>query len=274
LSEEDFGPLLDPRLFRNSEEMKAGVRHLIVDGPYTGKTLSAAEVAKRMRELEKRYPALFRAMAMASVSAWLAPGDTMPRRSDLNSFRALLYVCRVPKSNVESWIEALMRFGEVVPPRSGREWSPGDQMGTGVPESESVFLCHSSGDKEQVRNLYRRLTSDSVRCWFDEENLVPGQDWDREMQRALRDSRFVLACLSNASITKSGYIQKELRSALDVADEQPEGSIFLIPVRLEECEIPERLRRWQHVDLFKFDGYERILRALRYQGSAKLEDLE
>ena len=36
-------------------------------------------------------------------------------------------------------------------------------------------------------------------------------------------------------------IQKELRKALDVADEQPEGSIYLIPVRLELCEFPDRL---------------------------------
>src|SRR5690348_2171930 len=41
-----------------------------------------------------------------------------------------------------------------------------------------IFLCHSSGDKERVRNLYQRLSNDGIRCWFDEENLLPGQDWE------------------------------------------------------------------------------------------------
>jgi transcriptional regulator with XRE-family HTH domain len=126
-----------------------------------------------------------------------------------------------------------------------------------------VFLCHSSGDKERVRELYRQLEVDGVPCWFDEEDLLPGHDWDLEIGKAIRASRYVLACLSKASITKAGYIQHELRKALDVADEQPEGSIFLIPVRLEDCEVPERLRRWNWVDLFKKSGYERLLRVLK-----------
>jgi len=125
-----------------------------------------------------------------------------------------------------------------------------------------VFLCHSSGDKEGVRRLYHRLRADGVSCWFDEEDLLPGQDWESEIGKAIRRSRFVLACLSNSSISKRGFVQKELRLALDVADEQPDGSTFLIPVRLEECEIPDRLKRWQAADLFKPMTYERLRRAL------------
>jgi rod shape-determining protein MreB len=48
-----------------------------------------------------------------------------------------------------------------------------------------------------------------------------------------------------------------------VADEQPEGAIFIIPVRLEECEVPDRLRRWHWVDLFDEKGYERLVSSLR-----------
>jgi hypothetical protein len=47
------------------------------------------------------------------------------------------------------------------------------------------------------------------------------------------------------------------------ADEQPEGTIYLIPAKLEECEIPDRLRRWQWVNLHDQDGYERLLISLK-----------
>jgi hypothetical protein len=58
-------------------------------------------------------------------------------------------------------------------------------------------------------------------------------------------------------------VLKEITIALDVADEQPEDTIFLIPVRLEECSVPDRLSRWQWVNLFEARGYERLRRALQ-----------
>ncbi len=126
-----------------------------------------------------------------------------------------------------------------------------------------VFLCHASGDKPAVRALYRRLRADGIEPWLDEEDLLPGQDWQVEIPKAVRSSDVAIICLSRKSTTKTGYVQKEIRYALDVADEQPEGTIFLIPLRLEDCEVPERLRRWQWVNLFADRGYERLMSALR-----------
>jgi hypothetical protein len=40
------------------------------------------------------------------------------------------------------------------------------------------------------------------------------------------------------------YYKKEIKFALDEAEKQPEGTIFLIPLKLEECDVPERLQRW------------------------------
>ncbi len=128
--------------------------------------------------------------------------------------------------------------------------------------AKQVFLCHSSGDKAAVRELWARLRADGHHPWLDEQDILPGQDWELEIRRAVRASQIVLVCLSKGSISKSGYVQKEIRFALDVADAQPEGAIFLIPVRLEDCQVPERLGRWQWVDLFQPTGYERLLRTL------------
>ena len=130
-----------------------------------------------------------------------------------------------------------------------------------------IFLCHSSGDKKVVRQLYYRLRADDFDPWLDEENLEAGQDWEREIRKAVRNSEVVIVCLSHGSITKTGYIQKEIKFALDVADQQPENTIFLIPVKLEECNVPERLSQWQWVNLFEEQGYNRLLRSLRRRSS-------
>ena len=131
------------------------------------------------------------------------------------------------------------------------------------PVNFRVFLCHASGDKPSVRALYRRLRDDGFLPWLDEESLLAGQDWDREIAGAVRTSGVVLVCLSRTSVTKEGFVQKEIKYALDVADEKPEGTIFIIPVRLEECEVPSRLRRWQWVNLYEESGYVRLWQALR-----------
>jgi formylglycine-generating enzyme required for sulfatase activity len=99
-------------------------------------------------------------------------------------------------------------------------------------------------------------------------------DWDLEIRRAIRGSKFFLACLSKESIDKRGYVQKELKMALDVLDEMPEGKIYLIPVRLEACRVPERLRSRQWVDLFTPRGFEKLRRALDSELGSRPAPLE
>lgn len=128
-----------------------------------------------------------------------------------------------------------------------------------------VFLCHSSGDKPLVRDLYKRLRAEGIMPWFDEEDLLPGQQWREEIPKAVRAADVVLVCLASSSLDRAGYVQKEIALALDVAEEQPDGNIFVIPVRLEECNIPDRLSTRHWVNLFDDRGYEKLIRALHRQ---------
>jgi hypothetical protein len=132
-----------------------------------------------------------------------------------------------------------------------------------------VFLCHSSGDKPAVRDLYRRLQADGFAPWLDEQELLPGQDWREEIPAAVRACEVVIVCLSQKSVSKEGYLQKEIREALYAAEEKPEGTIFIVPLRLEEVDVPRRLSQWQWADLFHESGYQRLLLAL----TARANDL-
>lgn len=90
----------------------------------------------------------------------------------------------------------------------------------------SAFLCHSSADKAAVRDLAFRSNKHYIVPWLDEVDLLPGQDWNLEIRRAVRASDVVIVCLSRGLVSKPGYyVQKEIREALDVALEQPEGGI-------------------------------------------------
>jgi len=131
-----------------------------------------------------------------------------------------------------------------------------------------VFLCHASQDKTHVRGLYQRLLAEPwIDPWLDEEKLLPGQDWNMEIEKAVEAADVVLVCLSQQSVSKEGYVQRELRFALDIALEKPEEVIFIIPLRLDECELPRKLRSWQYVDYFPAgnrDGaYQRLMQSLK-----------
>lgn len=131
-----------------------------------------------------------------------------------------------------------------------------------------VFLCHASADKPAVRSLYKRLVADGVDVWLDAESLVAGQNWQVEIPKAIRESDVVVVCLSERSINKEGYVQREIKFALDIAEEKPEGTIFIIPTKLEECKVPERLSVYHWVDLFEESGYKRLIRAFRVRADA------
>lgn len=130
-----------------------------------------------------------------------------------------------------------------------------------------VFLCHSSADKPAVRELYKKLRAETwIQPWLDEEELYPGQDWNMEIEKAVETADAIIVCLSKSSITKEGYVQRELRIVLDYADYKPEGTLYLMPVRLEECEPPRRLRPWQYADYFEGNrerGLQRLLVSLK-----------
>lgn len=130
-----------------------------------------------------------------------------------------------------------------------------------------IFLCHSSTDKPVVRDLYWRLKAEGpYEVWLDEEDLLPGQEWKVEIEKAVERSDVVIVCLSDSSINREGYLQKELRFVLDVADEKPQGAIFVIPLRLEDCQVPRPLKNWQFVDYFpppqREVAYRKLLRSL------------
>jgi hypothetical protein len=130
-----------------------------------------------------------------------------------------------------------------------------------------VFLCHSSSDKPTVREIYQKLSIEKwIDVWLDEEKLLPGQDWAFEIEKALDDSDAIIVMLSTGSVSKDGYVQREMRAVLEIALEKPEGTIFIVPVRLDDCERPRRLRPIQGVDYFPPErreaAYTKLLRSL------------
>jgi hypothetical protein len=141
----------------------------------------------------------------------------------------------------------------------------GYRRSTGAP----VFLSYAREDLDIALQLHKQLSAQGFQVWVDKVSLVPGQDWKREIARAIRTSKAFIALLSSNSLSKRGYVQKELRLGLEVLDELPPSQIYLIPVRMEPC-IPEhpRLNDLHWVDLFPDfeEGVHALMSAIRTLG--------
>ena len=135
-----------------------------------------------------------------------------------------------------------------------------------------IFLAHAREDKAQVRQLYADLKARGLHPWLDEMDLLPGQIWKSEIRKAIREAGVFLACLSTRSVGKTGYVQSEFRTALSAFGERPPGTIYLIPARFDDCQIPDleipdrglRLEDVQWVDLWQDGGFERLVHGIEH----------
>ena len=126
-----------------------------------------------------------------------------------------------------------------------------------------IFLSYAREDQETVEILYQKLVSAGFKPWMDRMDILPGEVWMESIRSAIEQSDFFLACLSSNSVNKRGVLQKEIRSALDIWQGMLDSDIYFIPVRLDNCAVPNGMARFQWVDLFKSDGFARLERSLR-----------
>jgi hypothetical protein len=135
-----------------------------------------------------------------------------------------------------------------------------------------LFLSHASEDKPLIRSLYARLTAVGLEPWLDEIDLVAGQNWKEVITSQIKASEFFLACLTPNSV-KTGFLRDEFEYALDNYSQQRSGSIFLIPVKLLPCEIPDvyneiaqmNLRDFHWLEYWVEGGFEKLLQIIQQQ---------
>lgn len=128
-----------------------------------------------------------------------------------------------------------------------------------------VFISYAREDQAWAERLYMDLRKQEIDAWLDVRCIPAGANWEHEIKKAIRASRYFILLLSTHSITKRGFVQKEMKEAIDALQEFPKGQIFLIPARLDKSEpIDDELRELNWVDLTPdyHSGLARILSSI------------
>lgn len=133
-----------------------------------------------------------------------------------------------------------------------------------------VFLCHAEEDTNTIFPIFEQLINEGwISPWLDKKNLLPGQNWKLEIEHAIQEADAVLVFLSVSSINKEGNVMGEMNKALEIAENKPEGTIYCIPIRLDNCIVPKKLAKWQYLDYFTDDNpYGKLLESLVVRASS------
>lgn len=122
--------------------------------------------------------------------------------------------------------------------------------------SAKTFFSYSRANSEFVLRLGKDLRTAGVDFWLDQLDIPAGVRWDAEIEKALDSAERLIVVLTPDSV-ESTNVMDEVSFAL-------EHEKRVVPILLQECKIPMRLRRVQHLD-FTGDypaGLARLLKQL------------
>jgi hypothetical protein len=126
-----------------------------------------------------------------------------------------------------------------------------------------VFISYATEDYDFALKIYESLKHEGAEPWLDREDLLPGQNWKQVIKQVIKASHYFLTLLSSRSVSKRGFVQEEQRAAFEEARRYPPDKIFIIPVRLDDCESPyEELQDIHCADLSVASSYEEVIRKI------------
>jgi formylglycine-generating enzyme required for sulfatase activity len=127
----------------------------------------------------------------------------------------------------------------------------------------TVFISYSHADREFVDRLAEKLKTSGVNVWIDKWMIKVGDSITDKINEGIGASDWLIVVLSCASVS-SKWVREELNAAMIRNIEQGKHA-FILPILIEECELPIILRHRKYAN-FKDDpeyAFEELLEVVR-----------
>ena len=109
-----------------------------------------------------------------------------------------------------------------------------------------IFISYAHEDVAYAHALYLELKNAKLDPWMDKppqpfqwEGLLVGQRWETVLLSKLRLATQIALLLSERSVRKRGYVQKEFLTALDLMSFLPNDQVLVLPIRIDACQVPD-----------------------------------
>jgi len=114
--------------------------------------------------------------------------------------------------------------------------------------------------KEQVADLYKQLQACGIEIFLFSKDMPTVESHEAEMHQQIKHADSVIICYSENFERGRGYRHQEIKIALKEQKMRPPGNAYLIPVRLDECRVPDYLNEPRVLDYFQREHFDGIMR--------------
>jgi hypothetical protein len=125
-----------------------------------------------------------------------------------------------------------------------------------------IFISYASEHLDDARIVREHLKSTGHSVWFDKDSILGGAEWDYAIMKGHEDADLILHLCSDEILKRRGVVNREIKRSLQLYEDEPLRSMLIIPIRLEEMQLPHELTRFQQIDYFRPDWRERLDRAI------------
>ena len=125
-----------------------------------------------------------------------------------------------------------------------------------------AFISYAREDEEFVTTTSQRLKETGIATWFDKRDLNPGDDWELQIEQGIENSDFCLMFISSTTVNKIGFKNREQRLALKQQSYRPRGTIFIIPILIDECIVPHDLKDLHWLRVSDPDWFDRLVQTV------------
>ncbi|XP_053389773.1 toll-like receptor 1, partial [Mercenaria mercenaria] len=124
-----------------------------------------------------------------------------------------------------------------------------DFTSTNLPELPAnkdfhVFVCYKSDNVDQVRIIVSNLEECGMKCYYHDRDFIPGESIIGNTHDGMKRSVGMLIVLTE-EFGNSRFCSFELNEALHMKISE---HYFLVPVKLEPCQVPDCLRHISYID--------------------------
>lgn len=130
---------------------------------------------------------------------------------------------------------------------------------------QKIFISHANEDGPRIEGLVEMLRGLGHRAFVASDSILPGRDWQDQIVAELDACDAVVVVWSRAA-SRSTWVEREYSLALEQDPHRP-----VIPVCIDETELPGALSRRQAAMLPLVDGLLSSVRRLRLEGASEAE---
>jgi len=109
-----------------------------------------------------------------------------------------------------------------------------------------IFLAHSTKDKEIVNEIHDKLGENVEKIWLDEYEFVTGDHLKHKAEEAIKTSDLAIICWSKNVDNSKGFIKKEIEIIRQEAQKRSTGSLYILPIILDDTPVPDYLKNLFH----------------------------